>query len=222
MNKIRRMIREIIFEIKFEDYDPIVDEWEDVPPSDIAKSDPEEEIDNRDISVQLFDLISTAYQPIGGHFNFHSADQLPGKYNDWEALEIGDDEDDPDAVIIGQISGGNYKIAAIGHDGASKSKQASMNYVAELLEEPGNYAEVSGALAHILITRFEASFVNNKEKVERILKKGKVDWIGARPDGKYPNYNGWYSRSISGHPGVMKIILGNPNDLVPRDKRKIS
>jgi DNA polymerase III epsilon subunit-like protein len=55
---------------------------------------------------------------------------------------------------------------------------------------------------------YHAPFVDNKEDVEKTLNK-KVRWLGKHPEGKYPGYDGWYSRDIGGH-REMKILLGNP------------
>lgn len=67
----------------------------------------------------------------------------------------------------------------------------------EKLNTQGNYAEMSGAIAHIMISRHNVPFVDNQEDVEKILGK-KVEWIGAHPEGKYPKHPGWYKRKIGG------------------------
>jgi hypothetical protein len=77
---------------------------------------------------------------------------------------------------------------------------------ADELNKPGNIAEVSDALAHVLITRFNIPFVNDEEKVKNILKKD-IEWVGENPNGKYPGFDGWYKRKI-GNKEKMKIMVG--------------
>ena len=51
--------------------------------------------------------------------------------------------------------------------------------------------------------------VDDEEKVRKVLGK-EIEWLGAHPEGKYPDYSGWYVRDISGHK-ELKIMLGTPN-----------
>ena len=78
----------------------------------------------------------------------------------------------------------------------------------------GAIGEMSGKIAHIMITRHGVPAVTTKEEVESMLGK-QVEWIGRHPEEKYanrygPDYEGWYSRGITGAaPGAhMKILLG--------------
>ena len=78
----------------------------------------------------------------------------------------------------------------------------------------GDIAEMSGKIAHIMITRYGVPAVTSKEQVESMLGKS-VDWVGGHPEEKYasrygPDYAGWYTRGISGAAGGahMKILLG--------------
>ena len=77
------------------------------------------------------------------------------------------------------------------------------------LNTPGNYAEVSDAIMHILLTRYGVPSIDDQETVEKILGK-KVEWIGANSEGKYPEHNGFYARDIGGKKHI-KILLGKPN-----------
>ena len=75
----------------------------------------------------------------------------------------------------------------------------------------GSIAEMSGKIAHIMITRHGVPAVTSKEEVESMLGKP-VEWIGRHPEDKYASrygeeYEGWYSRSIGGG-SHMKILLG--------------
>lgn len=77
------------------------------------------------------------------------------------------------------------------------------------LNTPGNYAEVSGAIMHILISKFGVESIDSQEDVEKVLGKA-VSWVGENPNGKYPGYTGFYNRVIGGTEH-MKILLGKPN-----------
>ena len=75
----------------------------------------------------------------------------------------------------------------------------------------GAIAEMSGAIAHIMITRHGVPAVTSKDAVESMLGKT-VDWIGRHPSEKSatrygPRYEGWYNRNIGGS-SHMKILLG--------------
>jgi len=51
--------------------------------------------------------------------------------------------------------------------------------------------------------------VDNQEDVQKVLGK-EITWLGNHPEGKYPDYNGWYSRQI-GESEEIKILLGRPS-----------
>ena len=78
----------------------------------------------------------------------------------------------------------------------------------------GAIGEMSGKIAHIMITRYGVPAVTSKEEVESMLGKP-VHWVGRHPDDKYASryggsYEGWYTRGIEGAGGGdhMKILLG--------------
>ena len=77
------------------------------------------------------------------------------------------------------------------------------------MKTSGNYAEASDALAHVLITRKKVPYVADAESIQKLLPGKSFTFIGEHPDGKYPGYNGWYTRNIAGKE-LLKIILGNP------------
>jgi hypothetical protein len=74
-------------------------------------------------------------------------------------------------------------------------------------------AEMSGGIAHVMITQYGVSAVTTKEEVEALLGK-QVDWVGVHPNPKSaqrygPEYEGWYCRGIGTCGEVhMKILLG--------------
>tara|TARA_Y100000296_G_C5119314_1_gene229501 strand:+ start:390 stop:713 length:324 start_codon:yes stop_codon:yes gene_type:complete len=99
-------------------------------------------------------------------------------------------------------------MAGSGHDGTRNAIDAYLEKTSSLLKEEGYYGEMSKAIAHIMITRHNVPFVPSHKDVEKVLGKT-VEWIGPHPEGKYPGYDGWYSRGIGGSQ-EMKIMLGNP------------
>jgi DNA polymerase III epsilon subunit-like protein len=189
-------------EEKFADYHAPKNKWIKLDPKKLGDEAKKEE-DETTIADEVFALISNAYKGIGGHINLPNKQSIPADYDDWQAIDT-DDDPDPDAL---KFSKGN-KMAGGGHDGSEKAVKAYLDKTAEMLGTDGFYGELSKAMAHIMITRYHAPFVDNKEDVEKTLNK-KVRWLGKHPEGKYPGYDGWYSRDIGGH-REMKILLGNP------------
>ena len=121
-----------------------------------------------------------------------------------------DSDPEPDFFRGGKSRGGRYKLGIVGHDG---SKAAINKYLEETAAQlkSGAIAEMSGKIAHVMITRHSVPAVTTKEQVESMLGK-QVEWIGRHPDEGYANrygnaYEGWYSRSIGGG-DHMKILLG--------------
>jgi hypothetical protein len=96
-----------------------------------------------------------------------------------------------------------------GHDGTRSAIDAYVAKTAELLKTNGFYGEMSKGIAHVMITRHGVPFVSSHEDVERVLGKT-IQWVGVHPEGKYPGYDGWYIRKISGIHEDMKIMLGRP------------
>ena len=75
----------------------------------------------------------------------------------------------------------------------------------------GAIAEMSGKIAHIMITRHGVPAVTDHASTEAMLGK-QVVWIGRHPEDHYadrygPEYEGFYMRNIGGDPH-MKILLG--------------
>ena len=70
----------------------------------------------------IFDLINTAYAPIGGNLNYKSAADVLGAEADagYEVINI-DDDPEPDALISYKEKEAGKKLTALGHDGQSSS-----------------------------------------------------------------------------------------------------
>ena len=202
--------RKFLNETKWEDYGISKNEWFNVPLEDIRQAAAERggEIN---IADELYSLIDTAYAKIDGHFDFKGPGNLPSDHTDWLAIDI-DGDPEPDALRVSKGKSSGQKTTVAGHDGTRKAIDIYLAKTAELLKEEGFYGEMSKAIAHIMITRHNVPFVPSHEDVERVLGK-KVDWTGPHPGGKYPGYDGWYEREISGTHLDMKIMLGIPRGI---------
>ena len=77
---------------------------------------------------EIFNLINTAYAPIGGNVNYKSAADVLGSEADadYEVINI-DDDPEPDALISYKEKEAGKKLTAMGHDGQSASKSKSLN-----------------------------------------------------------------------------------------------
>ena len=199
--------RKYLKEEKWEDARYPKGTWTKLDPADIKNAkDPE----NIDLSDELFHLIDTAYKGIGGHFDYKSADDVPDDADFWLAVDL-DDDPEPDALRIGKTKPAGLKLSASGHDGSRAGKDAYVGKTAELLASPGHYAEMSKAIAHMMLTRYEVPVITDPETVQRVLGPSKpIEWLGPHPKGKYPGIDGWYTRALGGGDAEMKIMLGNP------------
>jgi hypothetical protein len=147
----------------------------------------------------IFDLISTAYAPIGGNLNYKSAADVLGSESDadYEVINI-DDDAEPEALISFKEKESGKKLTALGHDGSSEAKSESLNRMANLLKKQGYYLEVSGKLQDILLAK-GAPIVKDKELIQKILKGKKLEF----------NEDGTYQRFIGGEKHT-KTLLGKP------------
>ena len=162
---------------------------------------------NPELAQELLDLVNTAYAPIGGHVKLRTPADIARNASFWMASDI-DSDAEPDVVSLAKKTTYGLKSVGMGHDGSRTAKDFVLTKKAKSLNQRGNYAEMSGAIAHIMLKRHGAPSVNSQEEVERVLGK-QVEWVGAHPDGKYPRNPGWYVRDIAGQ-RHMKILLGMP------------
>lgn len=184
----------------FADIFGVKNKWVKLKAADLQK-DPE-------LADELFELLSIAYKPIGGHAKFTKpADLFDGQL----VFQAADIDEDPEADVfkIGKPTPFGLKSTGMGQDGSDKAKKEVVKKSASDLKMRGNYAEMSGAIAHIMLTRFNIESINDPETVKQILKGKKIEWVGSNPNGKYPNNPGWYKRKI-GRDSHMKIMLGLP------------
>ena len=126
-----------------------------------------------------------------------------------QAADI-DQDPDPDFFRGSKMRSGRVKLGIVGHDGSRAAIEKYLEETANSLNA-GGMAEMSGKIAHIMITRHGVPAVQSKEAVESLLGK-QVQWVGRHPEEKYalrygPDYEAWYSRDIGGS-SHMKILLG--------------
>lgn len=155
--------------------------------------------EKKEFSEEIFNLISTAYSPIGGNPNYTSPSNVAGSEGDADYMVI-DLDNDPefDAVKVTKKKGQNIKSVASGHDGSKPAKSAIVNITAIMLKQPGNYIEVSGKLKDILLAK-GVPLVTDKETIERVMKGKTIEM----------NDDGTYSRYINGKK-YTKTLMGNP------------
>lgn len=193
-------------EFRFADLHPHKGRWQQIATDVLTRA--QHDPDPNNIDAELFDLLSKTYSYIGGYVDFKSPSDIPANHTLWYAVDI-DGDAVPDAVEFAKSTPHGVKWTGAATNGTSTAKSEFLSDFINKLNTPGNFAEVSDALMHILITRYHVAYVDNKEEVENVIGKT-VTWLGPHPDGKYPGYNGFYVRILGGQPH-MKLLLGKPN-----------
>ena len=178
--------------------------WTNLPTNILGK--------NNDVTKDIYDMIVKSYGPIGGYPDFKKPSDLPSDSTNWIAVDT-DKEPDFDAVRFSKPGPGGQKMTGSATDGSDAAKKMLINKTAKMLETKGNYAEMSGAIAHIMITRKGVPYVADEESARKLLPGKDIEWVGKHPDGKYPGYDGWYYRMLGGKKHI-KIMLGKPNGAV--------
>jgi hypothetical protein len=155
--------------------------------------------EKEEFADEIFDLINTAYTPIGGNPNYKSSNDVVGGEREANYMVI-DLDDDPefDAVKISKSKGAGNKSVAMGHDDTPPAKSAAVNITAIMLKEPGHYIEVSGKLKDILMSK-GVPVVTDKETIEKAMAGKEIEM----------NDDGTYSRMIGGEKHT-KTLMGNP------------
>lgn len=177
-----------------------LDQWTKVTLDEVRR--------NPRLADELFDLISNAYRGIGGHFKIRSPqDLVGGEVTFYEAVDL-DTDADVDAVNLVDTKPAGEKYVGMGHDGSPGAKNQVVKHWGDGMKQEGVFAEVSDALAHVLLTRHHVPVVTSEADVRNVLRKN-VEWVGQHPEGKYPGLSGWYYRDIAGH-RHLKILVGKP------------
>ena len=217
MKILRQYIRELLIEKKWADFNAPKGKTVRLAPDDFNDDPACVGPDCRDLDDEIYDLVKNAYKdvPMGagkfGHIKVQDPSMLPGEYTWLTATDL-DDDSEPDIFRGGKMKNGKLKLAIVGHDGSSAAIQKYKDETAELLQS-GAIAEMSGGIAHVMITQYGVPAVTTKEEVEALLGKS-VDWVGKHPNPKSaqrygPDYEGWYCRGIGACGEVhMKILLG--------------
>ena len=172
-------LRDIILEKK--------NTWLPIPPSELSK-----------YKDELFDLIDTAYKPIGGHPNVTSPDSIPSAADLYTVIDL-DDDPENDAVVLSKNRAGGIKHVGMGHDNTKPARSAAVNYTADSLKLKGHYIEVSGKIYDILKAK-GVPVVDDEETVRGALKGKEIKWHG----------DGSYDRIIGGEKH-RKVMMGKPN-----------
>jgi hypothetical protein len=145
----------------------------------------------------IYDLISNAYAPIGGHSNVKDSDDLPAEGDFFDVIDVvGDNE--VDAVTVAKHKSAGKKFVALGHDGSSAGKSAAVNHQVDKLKDGGYYVEVSGKMRDIFMGK-GLSPVMDEKQVRKALSGKEIKWNG----------DGTYDRSIGGSTHT-KMMFGKP------------
>jgi hypothetical protein len=162
-----------------------------------------------EISDELFNLINTAYAPIGGHVKVQKPEDIANNssWDFWEGIDI-HGSNDFDIILFGKKTQFGVKFSGVGHDGTSQAKRAYINARTAELKQPGHYIEVSGRIAEILIGN-GVPIVTDPEIINKVLGK-EVNFTGEYPGSENMPGDGWYIRNLGGHDHA-KILVGKPN-----------
>ncbi len=209
---LKEYVKELLSEKNWSDFGAPKGKIVTLSPEDFAYDDDARETQLAD---QIFDLIQNAYADVEiepgkfGNVKVQNAKDLPAGYTNMTASDI-DSDDDPDYFRGAKDRGGRNKLGIVGHDGSPAAIKLYLDKTAELLKS-GSMAEMSGKIAHIMITRYGVPAVTDQASVESMIGKP-VEWVGQHPEDKYASrygdqYHGWYSRKI-GSKSHMKILLG--------------
>jgi len=147
---------------------------------------------------KLFDLISNAYAPIGGHPNVKEPSDIGPEVGDMFIVIDVDADPDIDAVTVTKRRSGGTKHVAMGHDGSSKAKSAAVNHTVSQLKKQGHYIEVSGKILDILKAK-GVDIVDDEETIRKALKGKEIEM---HPDGSYDR--------IIGGEKHRKVMMGHP------------
>lgn len=161
---------------------------------------------NKNIQKDIYDIIRTAYAPVGGHHDFPSPSSVPHDQDSIQIVDV-DTPDDVDATLLSKSTPYGKKITTLGSDGSTEAKKQLLIKAVKLINTDGNYMEVSGKIADILISR-GAPTVNKEDIVRKVLQGKEITWHGEHPEGS-TKVNGWYTRMIGGQPKT-KIMVGKP------------
>ena len=179
---------------------------EDYPKNKYIKPSSSELDINKEI---LFNLIQTAYAPIGGHLKFKSPDDIKDPdLKFWRMADI-DADPDIDVVYFGKKTPFGVKHTGMGHDGDKANIKKLLIKKSAELKTPGNYVEVSKGAFDSFVGKGNVPIIDDEETVRKVLgdrRSKETTWYGKHPKGTKPG-NGWYTRKIGGKE-VAKTMIG--------------
>ena len=198
------------------------DTADDVPPGQVLPQDEWVMLQSGDprremIKDDLFKMVQTTYEDIGGHFKIQGASDLD-RYAYWVVKDL-DDEPDADVAIVGKPDTGGVKMGGAANDGSGAAAAEYKTKSAELrsggsVDGIGNWwGEVSGKPAYAMLKR-GAPAVEDEETARRIMAGDDIEWHGEHPDPDAPPVfkaaKGWYTKKF-GSVASTKIIIGSPS-----------
>jgi len=153
-------------------------------------------------------MVNDIYGAMGAESNNTGEDVLK-RFTNMGITDV-DDDPEPDAAILYTNWGGSKKLSRVGHDGTGPGKEAVKQLMKKLLNEPGAWAEASGAPANVLISKYNLPTVNDEKTVRALLSGiNDIEWHGKHPYG-ISYGDGWYTRTLPNGKKSTKIIVGNP------------
>lgn len=180
----------------------LINEKIDLPKGEFTETGYDSDLEN-----DIFDMITTAYAPVGGNAKISKPTDVGKEYETWLVGNF-DDDPEPDAVVLGNPhSSGGKKLGASASDGSPAAKKELISLKKQLFNN-GWWAEVSGAPAHITLNKLGIMPIEDEKKVRSLMKGKDIEWHGEHPEGKFPGTFGWYTRKIGTGPQT-KIIVGD-------------
>ena len=177
---------------------------------------------NSELRDEIIDLInrSYAYTKAGKNFDYSEADHLITNY-DLDSMIAWDIDDDPQPDVVRGMKnkGGKMKLTISGQDGSEAATTFSISDTKARLLDGGHFAEMSGASAGAMMKQGIPA-VTDEATVRSLLPGKEIVWHGKHPEpesraakktaerGPNGEYDGWYERTVSGNPGVKKMIFG--------------
>lgn len=157
------------------------------------------------IAPDLFDIVTSTYQKVGGNPKIKTPEDIGYEYPDWVVADV-DDDPEVDVFVGGRHSAGKMKLSISATDGTQLAKN-SMYALKKKLYDNGWWSEASDAPAHIAMNKLGIKPVEDEKKVRALLNKD-IEWHGDHPEGKFPGTHGWYTRDIGGEKHT-KIVIGD-------------
>ncbi len=138
---------------------------------------------NADLRDDIFDIIDSSYQYLGGNADIREPDHLmdPDR-NDYIYFKAWDIDSDPEADVVRGMKpkAGKIKLALSATDGSEVAKKYGVSDTTRRLMTPGNFAEMSGAAAVVQFKEEVPAFLQEDEVLANLPGK-KIIWFGEHP-----------------------------------------